>query len=170
MSDQSQEESAQTGQDTKEDKKGAAVKFPPPAIFVSCILVGAGLQALWPVGLGLAESVQVFGYAFILAGVVVAILVATSFRRAGTAIEPWKPTTAIVTNGFYAWSRNPIYAGFCLVNIGVGIVSNSLWIFISFIPAAFLLYHIAIAKEEAYLEEKFGEEYLAYKQKVRRWI
>jgi protein-S-isoprenylcysteine O-methyltransferase Ste14 len=106
----------------------------------------------------------------VLFGITVTILVATSFRRAGTAIEPGKPTTSIVTTGFYAWSRNPIYAGFCLINIGIGIASNSLWIFVSFIPAAFFLYHVAIAKEEAYLEGKFGEEYLAYKKKVRRWV
>ncbi|MFT4817256.1 MAG: protein-S-isoprenylcysteine O-methyltransferase Ste14 [Pseudohongiellaceae bacterium] len=163
MSDELNEESTQ-------DKKGAAVKFPPPAIFASCILLGSGLQYLRPVGLGIPESIEVLGYLLVLFGISIAILVATSFRRAGTAIEPWKPTTSIVTTGFYAWSRNPIYAGFCLINIGIGIASNSLWIFVSFIPAAFLLYHVAIAKEEAYLAEKFGEEYLAYKNKVRRWV
>lgn len=162
----SEDSNEQLGQ----DKKGAAVKFPPPAIFASCILLGAVLQWLWPVKLGIPESLEVFGYVLVLLGITAAILVATSFRRAGTAIEPWKPTTAIVTTGFYAWSRNPIYAGFCLINLGVGIASNNFWIFISFLPAAFLLYHVAIAKEEAYLEEKFGEEYLAYKKTVRRWI
>jgi protein-S-isoprenylcysteine O-methyltransferase Ste14 len=122
------------------------------------------------VGLDIPESIEIFGYLLVLFGITIAILVATSFRRAGTAIEPWKPTTSIVTTGFYGWSRNPIYAGFCLINIGIGIASNSIWIFVSFIPAAFLLYHVAIAKEEAYLAEKFGEEYLTYKNKVRRWV
>ncbi|MFB0988036.1 MAG: isoprenylcysteine carboxylmethyltransferase family protein [Gammaproteobacteria bacterium] len=166
MSDELNKESTQD----RQDKKGAAVKFPPPAIFVSCILLGAGLQYLRPVGLGIPESIEIFGYLLVLFGITIAILVATSFRRAGTAIEPWKPTTSIVTTGFYGWSRNPIYAGFCLINIGIGIASNSIWIFVSFIPAAFLLYHVAIAKEEAYLAEKFGEEYLTYKNKVRRWV
>ncbi|MDA1289845.1 MAG: isoprenylcysteine carboxylmethyltransferase family protein [Proteobacteria bacterium] len=153
--------SDELNQESTQDKKGAAVKFPPPAIFASCILLGSGLQYLRPVGLGIPESIEVLGYLLVLFGITIAILVATSFQRAGTAIEPWKPTTSIVTTGFYAWSRNPIYAGFCLINIGIGIANNSLWIFVSFIPAAFLLYHVAIAKEEAYLAEKFGEEYLA---------
>ncbi len=152
------------------DRKGAAVKFPPPAIFALLILLGAGLQYLWPLGLGVPESFEIFGYLLVLFGVAIAIVVNSSFNRVGTAIEPWKPTSAIVTTGLYAWSRNPIYAGFCLINMGIGIANNSLWIFVSFIPAAFLLYHIAIAKEEAYLERKFGDEYLAYKAKVRRWI
>jgi protein-S-isoprenylcysteine O-methyltransferase Ste14 len=166
MSDKLNEESTQD----KQDNKVAAVKFPPPAIFASCILLGAGFQYLRPVGLGIPESIEIFGYLLVLFGITIAILVATSFRRAGTAIEPWKPTTSIVTTDFYAWSSNPIYAGFCLINIGIGIASDSIWIFVSFIPAAFLLYHVAIAKEEAYLAEKFGEEYLTYKNKVRRWV
>ncbi|MBL4573322.1 MAG: isoprenylcysteine carboxylmethyltransferase family protein [Gammaproteobacteria bacterium] len=173
MSDESHGEPTQDKQDVadmQEDKKGAAVKFPPPAIFACAILLGACLQYLWPAGLGIPEFAEIFGYLLVLFGITIAILVATSFRRAGTAIEPWKPTTSIVTTGLYAWSRNPIYAGFCLISMGVGVASNSLWIFISFIPAAFLLYHVAIAKEEAYLEEKFGEEYTDYKKKVRRWI
>ena len=166
MSDELNKESTQD----RQDKKGAAVKFPPPAIFVSCILLGAGLQYLRPVGLGIPESIEIFGYLLVLFGITIVILVAATFRRAGTAIEPWKPTTSVVTTGFYAWSRNPIYAGFCLINIGIGIASNSLWTFVSFIPAAFLLYYVVIAKEEAYLEEKFGEEYLVYKKNVRRWV
>ena len=166
MSDKLNEESTQD----KQDNKGAAVKFPPPAIFASCIFLGAGFQYLRPVGLDIPESIEIFGYLLVLFGITIAILVATSFRRVGTAIEPWKPTTSIVTTDFYAWSSNPIYAGFCLINIGIGIASNSIWIFVSFIPAAFLLYHVAIAKEEAYLAEKFGEEYLTYKNKVRRWV
>lgn len=152
------------------DRKGAAVKFPPPAIFAGLILIGAALQSRWPVRLGIPESLEIVGYLLVLVGVAIAIVVSGYFKRAGTAIEPWKPTTAIVTTGIYAWSRNPIYAGFCLINIGIGVANNNFWIFISFIPAALLLYHVAIVKEEAYLEKKFGDEYLAYKKKVRRWI
>lgn len=154
----------------QEDRKGAAVKFPPPAIFVILIFIGAGLDYVWPIGVGVPASFEVVGIALVLFAVAVAILVNGSFKRLGTAIEPWKPTTKIITSGFFAWSRNPIYTGFCLFNIGLGIAFNSFWILISFIPAAILVYYIAIAKEEAYLEKKFGEDYIAYKNKVRRWI
>lgn len=155
---------------SKSDKKGAAVKFPPPAIFASLILLGVGMQSLWPLRLGIPESLEIFGYLLVLFGVVIAVLVSSSFRKVGTAIEPWKPTTAIVTTGIYAWSRNPIYTGFCFINMGIGVATNNPWVFLSFIPAAFLVYHVAIAREERYLEQKFGDEYLAYKKSVRRWI
>ncbi|NKB32881.1 MAG: DUF1295 domain-containing protein [Pseudomonadales bacterium] len=152
------------------DEKGAAVKFPPPLIFVILIFMGGGIDYLWPLGIGVPASFQPIGIAITVFGVAVAILVNSVFKRVGTAIEPWKPTTQIITTGLYRWSRNPIYTGFCLFNIGIGIATNSLWIVFTAIPGALLVYHIAIKKEESYLEEKFGEKYLAYKSRVRRWL
>lgn len=152
------------------DEKGAAVRFPPPAIFVLLIFAGAGLDYLWPVSIGVPDSFEPAGIAITLFGVAVAILVNGTFKRVGTAIEPWKPTTSLITSGFYRWSRNPIYVGFCLFNIGIGISTDSLWILLTFIPGAVLVYYIAIAREEVYLEQKFGQEYLDYKARVRRWI
>ncbi len=152
------------------DEKGAAVRFPPPAIFVLLIFVGAGLNYFVPLPMGVPESFQPIGIAITVFGVAVAILVNGTFKHHSTAIEPWKPTTKLITSGFYRFSRNPIYVGFCLFNIGIGIATNSLWIVLSAIPGAILVYYIAIAKEEKYLEQKFGQEYLDYKARVRRWV
>ncbi len=154
----------------KSDGRGADVKFPPPAIFVLLIIAGWGIHNIFPLPIGVPLSFRPLGIAICLFGMAVAILVNGTFKRKGTAIEPWKPTTSIITTGFYRWSRNPIYAGFCVFNIGIGIAINNLWIILSAIPGAILVYYIAIEKEERYLEEKFGKEYLDYKAKVRRWI
>jgi protein-S-isoprenylcysteine O-methyltransferase Ste14 len=148
----------------------AQVKFPPPLLFLLLIGLGAGLDAIWPLGMGIPESVETLGIAVTLFGVTVVILINGTFKRSSTAIEPWKPTTALITHGFYRYSRNPVYVGFCLFNMGIGLATNSLWIFLSFIPGAVLVYYIAIAREEAYLERAFGQEYLDYKSKVRRWL
>ena len=155
---------------TAAGEKGAAVRFPPPALFVLLIALGAGLDYLWPAGLGIPESFEIVGIALCLFTVAVGILIGGTFRRAGTAIQPWKPTTRLLTSGFYRFSRNPIYVGVCLFNIGIGVATNTLWIVLSFIPGALLVYHIAIKQEEAYLEQKFGDEYRQYRQKVRRWL
>ena len=155
---------------TKKPRKHAAVKFPPPAIFVLLILLGFALDYVLPLNTGLPAAAAMAGYAFIAAGIMIALIVNGVFKRVNTAIEPWKPTTALVTDGLYAWSRNPIYTGFCLFNIGVGIAANNLWIALSFIPGAWLVYKVAIAKEESYLEQVFGQEYLDYKARVRRWL
>jgi protein-S-isoprenylcysteine O-methyltransferase Ste14 len=158
------------GQSDAREVDHAQVKFPPPLLFLLLIGLAAGLDAIWPLGMGIPESLETVGIAITLFGVTVVILINGTFKRSSTAIEPWKPTTSLITHGFYRYSRNPIYIGFCLFNMGIGLATNSLWIFLSFIPAAVLVYYIAIAREEAYLERAFGQEYLDYKSKVRRWL
>lgn len=152
------------------DQKGAAVKFPPPLIFLLFMLLGQGLQYVWPVTISSSLVVKLIGVGLIVFGLFIIALVSRSFTRVETNIEPWKPTTKIVSSGVFAYSRNPVYSAFCLVVIGAGCVLNSVWLLISFLPSAILVYHVAITKEEAYLEQKFGEQYLSYKRKVRCWI
>lgn len=118
----------------------------------------------------MTSVLKYIGVAVVLFGFSLIVLVIRSFKRVETNIEPWKPTTKIVSTGVFAYSRNPVYAAFCIISIGVGIILNSIWILLSVIPSGILVYFIAIKKEELYLEEKFGEEYLRYKSKVRRWL
>jgi len=154
----------------EDDKNGAGVKFPPPLIFLILLLAAYGLQYFWPIGIGSSAGLKYIGAGVGMLGIGIAILLNRFFNRVDTNIEPWKPTTTIISTGIYSCSRNPVYAGFCLVPIGMGIFLDSFWILFSFIPSAILVYYIAIRKEEAYLEKKFGEEYLHYKSKVRRWL
>ena len=153
-----------------DDKNGAAVKFPPPLVYLLFMFAAYAAHYFYPIGLGISSGLNYIGVAVAMLGIFMAILVSRSFKRSETNIEPWKPTTKIISTGIYAYSRNPIYVGFCLVPVGIGIFLNSFWILISFIASAVLVYYVAISKEEAYIEEKFGEEYLHYKSKVRRWL
>jgi len=155
---------------SKIDKKGPGVKFPPPLIFLGLLLAGSGLHQILPVGLGIPQWSKVIGSALILSGMFSLLLLLTAYLRSKTSIEPWKPTAHIITTGLYAWSRNPIYVSFCLVTIGIGFFLDSLWVVLSFLPSAVIVYCTAIKKEEAYLEGKFSEQYLRYKRKVRRWL
>ncbi len=152
------------------DEKGAAVKFPPPLLFLLLILIAYSFHYLYPLTLGLSLVGKYLGTLIILSAIGMVVYISRIFSRAKTSIEPWKPTTALISTGVYAYSRNPIYTLFCFITIGIGVFLNSLWVFVSFIPAAMLVYLIAIKKEEIYLEKKFGEEYLLYKRKVRRWL
>ena len=156
--------------DIAHDKKGAAIRFPPPLIFLIVILTTFGVHCFWPIGIGDWPLLKTIGIGVVGLGIGVVIVAKRSFNHAETNIEPWKPTTKIISTGIYRYSRNPIYVAFCVVQIGIGIFVNSLWILITFIVSVTVVYEIAIKKEEVYLETKFGEEYIHYKNKVRRWL
>ena len=152
------------------DSKGPAVKFPPPLIFVSFIIVAALIQQYWPLSFSGDLFFKVLGVMDILAGLIAILIVKRSFDKVDTEIEPWKPTSAIVSDGLFAYSRNPIYVALGVITLGVGLIYGSFWVMFSFLPAAVVVYFVAIKNEEVYLERKFGDEYLTYKAKVRRWL
>lgn len=153
-----------------QDKKGAGVKFPPPLIFLGTILSGYAMHAVLPVTIGEASATLISGSVLLVTALIIIVIAALSFRRVKTHLEPWKPTSAIVSSGIFGISRNPIYCALAIANIGIGLILNSWWVLLGFIPATILVYLIAIKPEESYLEQKFGEEYLAYKSRVRRWF
>ncbi len=152
------------------DKKGPAVKTPPPLIFLTFLLFAYGVEQYLPLNVGQSPLLNMICVVTIVIGLGSLIHVAIMFRQAKTSIEPWKPTSTIITGGLYAYSRNPIYVGLCLIQIGLGLYLNSLWVVLSFLPAATLVNYLVVHKEEHYLEKKFGDEYLRYKQRVRRWL
>jgi len=153
-----------------QDAKGPGVKIPPPALMLGVLLISGTAEYLWPTSFGLAQWFKFFGLGIGLIAILVVVLSILSFKRHKTHVEPWKPTSSIVTHGVFAFSRNPIYLSFCLLQIGGGILRDSYWVVGGSVFTAVLIYFLAIRKEEGYLEAKFGEEYLRYKASVRRWI
>jgi protein-S-isoprenylcysteine O-methyltransferase Ste14 len=147
-----------------------AVVRPPVAWALACV-AGLGVDWLYPLRF-VPTSVPAawIGGAVFSVGFVLAIWAITTIRRAGTRVETYKPTTAIVENGPYRFTRNPIYLGMFLGQAGLAIGFNSAWILATLVPFYFVIRFGVIAREEAYLEHKFGEVYLAYKSRVRRWL
>jgi protein-S-isoprenylcysteine O-methyltransferase Ste14 len=93
-----------------------------------------------------------------------------TFRRAGTTPDPTRPTTALALGGPYRWTRNPMYLGFALMQAGAALIANALWPLVWLLPVLLVIRLHVIGREEQYLERKFGEDYLAYKRRVRRWF
>ena len=154
----------------KADADSAHVKFPPPLIALLSILFGTLLNWFWPAPI-IPESLRwPLGALFILVGAGILVSCSRLFKKARTNIAPSKTTSHIVTTGIYGLSRNPIYLSFVIVGVGIAVAVNSLWIVFMQIPVVFLVRKFVIAKEEHYLESKFGDEYRNYKLKVRRWI
>ncbi len=153
------------------DTDAASVRLPPPAVALASLVVGISLHLLWPVHLPLPSALRYLVGALMVASG--AGLVATAmglFKRSGQNPEPWKTTPALITTGVYARTRNPMYLSMGLVLAGIGLLANAA-LMVLMVPVMWgTIYVTAIAHEEAYLERKFGQAYLDYKQRVRRWI
>jgi len=112
----------------------------------------------------------VCGIALIILAPTLALSALITMKRAGTNVDPAKPALTIVRGGPFRFTRNPMYLALCLVQAGIGFLLND-WITLLFVvPLALVLHFGVILPEERYLEAKFGEQYLALKRKVRRWI
>lgn len=150
---------------------------PPPLIYLGFLLAGYGLEqfAVHMISVGMGFSLDVDlrrGLAFVLviSGLLLDGIAAGTFRRLGTPPEPWKPTTALATDGLYKYSRNPIYVGFAVTYAGFAFAMDSPIALALLVPCLIVVDRFVIAREERYLTTKFGAEYQAYQGKVRRWL
>ena len=147
---------------------------PPPIIYAGSLALGFGLDALWPASLEAAglpgSALYGLGAALIAIGLVLMAVAMRLFRRAGTNVPTGKPTTALVTAGIYRWSRNPIYLALSLIYAGIGVAADNPWILGLIVPLLAVIRYRVVAREEVYLERKFGESYRTYKASTRRWL
>ncbi len=157
-------------QQTHQALDNAGVRIPPPLLLIVAILAGYGIQQFW--ALELTHWSGWYGVAWTLIGVGVIILVAgwVQFFRAKTNIRPDKPSSNLIQSGLYRFSRNPIYVSGLLLQLGIALLMNNLWIVLLVPVSKFVFDRYVIAREEAYLERKFGEVYVDYKRTVRRWL
>jgi protein-S-isoprenylcysteine O-methyltransferase Ste14 len=143
----------------------------PPIAWALAVLTGLTLNWLMPSPFfPAAASAGWFGaIVFVLALALFAWAIST-VTRAGSNVPTRLPTTTIVENGPYRFTRNPIYLSMVLGLIGLAVGFDSLWLLVTLVPFALVIRYGVITREEAYLERKFGEIYLAYKSRVRRWL
>jgi len=146
------------------------VVAPPPLIYLGSLAIGFGLDALLPspsLPTGLRAAL---GWPLVVAGFALIVWFVAAFRRAGTPVDPYRPTTAVITDGAYRLSRNPGYLGMTLVSAGIALLADAPWVFAPLVAAVLVIDRGVIAREERYLEHRFGDEYLRYKAGTRRWV
>jgi protein-S-isoprenylcysteine O-methyltransferase Ste14 len=145
----------------------------PPLLYLACLGLGFSLDRLLPLPLAFAE-VGLIGWTagggLILIGVAVVVAGVRNFSRAATPVPSNQPVRALVTTGIHGRSRNPIYVGMCLLYAGIGIAARSPWVLILALPLFIILRYGVVAREETYLERRFGDAYRDYKARVRRWL
>jgi protein-S-isoprenylcysteine O-methyltransferase Ste14 len=150
------------------DNPGVAV--PPPVLFGGAFIVVLVLQWAWPLRI-VREPVAVpLGLALLLFSLGIALWGRTTMHGAGTNISPLKSAIHLVVSGPYRFSRNPLYVAITLLFLGLTMLLNSWWGVILLVPVLLILHFGVVRREEKYLEQKFGEEYTAYRTRVRRYF
>ena len=145
----------------------------PPLLYLACLLLGFALDRVLPLPLALPAAVLfhwTVGGGLILIGAVILGAGVRNFSRADTPVPSNQPVRALVTTGIHRLSRNPIYIGMLLLYAGIGMAARSPWVLVLALPLVIILHYGVIAREEAYLEQRFGETYRDYKARVRRWL
>ena len=146
------------------------MRIPPPLIYVGGFLVGVVLELAFPTAappLALAVVAGLIGGALWLALDGQAMML---FRRAGTSIPPRRPTTALVTSGPYRITRNPMYVGMAFLYAGLALALGVIWALAALPLVLLAVDRLVIAREERYMEAKFGDQYREYTRRVRRWL
>jgi protein-S-isoprenylcysteine O-methyltransferase Ste14 len=154
------------------NKDVANVIARPPLIVLSTLLLAFVLDYFFPQG-HMARTASSLRYVASGIALLFAVLVlgaaANQMRKAETNIPTWEPTLALVTEGVYARTRNPIYLAFIIFLIGIGMLFNSDWAFILIIPFVLIIHFGVIKREEAYLLSRFGKPYADYMSRVPRY-
>jgi protein-S-isoprenylcysteine O-methyltransferase Ste14 len=152
----------------KPDAPGVIVL--PPLLTLGTLLFALALHFIWPLRLRAPLWLRISGALPLLGAVMLAVWGRRTMMRAGTHLNPYKPTLSIVTNGPFQFTRNPLYLSNVLAYLGLTIILNTFWPLVFLVPMVLVFDYGIIQREERYLEAKFGDTYVAYKTRVRRWL
>jgi protein-S-isoprenylcysteine O-methyltransferase Ste14 len=154
-----------------ENEDHADVRILPPLLFLGSIGLGVLAQLALPFRFAEQSGLRVpLGLVAVAAGVAAAAWPIVWMRRTHQDPDPRKPSPELILGGPFRWSRNPIYLGMTLIQLGIGVALGNGWVLLLVGPTLAILQREVIAKEEAYLSRRFGDTYAAYQRSVRRWF
>ncbi|HUQ19924.1 MAG TPA: isoprenylcysteine carboxylmethyltransferase family protein [Gemmatimonadaceae bacterium] len=153
-----------------EEKDAAGVVAPPPVIFAVPLAAAVYENTSHAIPFATGPVAMFLGIAIIVAGLFLFVAAVQQFKKAGTEVVPYRPTTAIIEVWPYSFSRNPIYLSMAIMYIGISLIFNTWWPIFLLPLVLLVIQRGVILREEAYLTRKFGDTYLSYKQRVRRWF
>ncbi len=145
------------------------MKFYPPHYL---LVLSLCMLLTWYFGESLPQNLplKIFGLGLIGLGFLLAFNSIARFIRAKTGVVPFSESTTLITDGFYKYTRNPMYVGMNSFLLGLLIILNNPINFTFLVIFFFIVRNLFVIKEEVQMEETFGEDYLTYKGKVRRWL
>jgi len=149
----------------------ANVIIRPPIAWMLAVLAAFALHWLMPLPfMPAAVPARWVGGAVFGMALALAVWAIATVTRAGSNVPTNRPTITIVDTGPYCFTRNPIYLGMFLGLVGLAIAFDSLWLLVVLVPFGLVIRYGVVAREEAYLERKFGDAYRRYRSRVRRWL
>lgn len=143
--------------------------IPPVYLLVTLVFMWL-MQLILPVFQYIDEPVAYVGIIGVGLGIIMAAISAGMFKKAGTGIKPFDEATTLVTNGFYRYTRNPMYMGMFLMLTGVAFLMGSIGAALPVLVFILIIRNNFVLGEESFLEASFGQQYLDYKSAVRRWF
>ncbi|MDX1645405.1 MAG: isoprenylcysteine carboxylmethyltransferase family protein [Thermoanaerobaculia bacterium] len=155
------------------EQDAAAVRVPPPLVYLAGIVAGWALDRwVLDLALGLTDPVLRWGAASLLffLALVFMLSAVARFRSTGQDPKPWRPTPVLIQEGIYRFSRNPMYLALALFQVAAGLAVDNLWIVLLTLPVLVLVDRLAVRPEESYLEQRFGDTYRDYRAAVRKWL
>ncbi len=142
----------------------------PPLIFLVFLALGVLIHNIFPLHFIHGPLRNIVGAIFLAYSALISGLAILQMRRAGTNIDVRKPSTAIVTDGIFRYTRNPMYLSMALILIAISVLISNIWILILTPAFIIVIQKGVIEREERYLEGKFGTDYTSYKKNTHRWI
>jgi protein-S-isoprenylcysteine O-methyltransferase Ste14 len=153
-----------------EQRDNPGVIAPPPLIFAIPLIAGIIVGRAYPFQVMPRPLALAIGGVLAVLAIALNIWAVPRFSQAGTSMMPYKPTTAIISSGPFAITRNPVYLAMTLLYLGITLLVNTVWPLVLLPFVLFAMQRGVIEREERYLERKFGDEYTTYKSGVRRWL
>jgi protein-S-isoprenylcysteine O-methyltransferase Ste14 len=148
----------------------ADVRVIPPLLYAVPLGTGVALDAAVPLRIPGRPATALLGGAVAAAGALLAVSAARTFYDRGTTVLPHRPVSALVTDGPFRLTRNPMYVGMTGVYAGVALMAGTWWPLVLLPGVLVAVDRLVIAREEPYLARAFGAEYAAYRRRVRRWL
>jgi protein-S-isoprenylcysteine O-methyltransferase Ste14 len=153
-----------------DDQDNPGIQVPPPLIYLLALLLGLLLNRRLNVPFLSRGVSRVLGWPLVGGAMTLAAWFARTLNAADTTLRTDKPVSNLVQDGPFRYSRNPGYLSLTILYAGIAILRNALWAILLLPLVLYVIKREVIEREERYLERTFGEEYLAYKRRVRRWV
>ncbi len=153
-----------------DERDNPGIRVPPPLIYLLPLVAGLLLNRRLQVPFLSRGVARVLGWPLVGGGMALAVWFARTIHGADTTLRTDKPVSSLVQEGPFRYTRNPGYLSLAMIYAGIAVLRNALWAILLLPLVLFVIQREVIGREERYLERTFGEEYLAYKMRVRRWV